>query len=52
MFVIGNCGLFLGGQEDAGPDAHWGVGSQLADFIDYPPYSLQCASSYVRIKAV
>lgn len=33
IFVVGNCGLFLGGQEAVGPVACWGTGSQPADFI-------------------
>jgi len=52
MFVVGNRGIFLGGREDAGPDACWGAGSQPAYFTEYPSYSLHCVPRDVRIKVM
>lgn len=49
--MVGNCGIFLGGKEDAGADGHWGAGSQLADFIAYPPYSLHCVPRDLKHKS-
>lgn len=50
MFVVGNHGIFLGGKEDARPDARWGAGSQPAHFIEYPSYALHYVPRIGRIK--